>query len=78
VPGNFPGAPFSVSVANGNATAAAVDDLIASVTGQSAKADALGKGKKEKDKNTRLVYSDNEISPEEKMATYIKYAFTAA
>lgn len=37
--------------------------------------------KKEKDKEkttkaTRLVYSDNEISPEEKMAAMSKYAFT--
>lgn len=26
------------------------------------------KGKKDKDKNMKLVYSDNEVSPEEKMA----------
>ncbi|KAK5048968.1 hypothetical protein LTR84_005390 [Exophiala bonariae] len=32
--------------------------------------------KKEKPKSTRLVYSDNEISPEEKMALLPKYAFT--
>ena len=33
------------------------------------------KGRKEKDKSTRLVYSDNEISPEEKMAQMPRYAF---
>ena len=33
------------------------------------------KGKREKEKNTRLVYSDNEISPEEKMARMPRYAF---
>lgn len=33
------------------------------------------KGKKEKDKNTKLVYSDNDISPEEKMAQLPRYAF---
>ncbi|KAK5686709.1 hypothetical protein LTS12_029035, partial [Elasticomyces elasticus] len=33
------------------------------------------KTKKDKSKNTRLVYSDNEISPEEKMANLPRYAF---
>lgn len=33
------------------------------------------KGKKEKEKNMRLVYSDNEVSPEEKMAQMPRYAF---
>ena len=31
---------------------------------------------KDKPKTTRLVYSDNETSPEEKMATLSRYAFT--
>ena len=62
-----------------SATALAVDDLIASVTGQSSKPEATEKkGKKEKDKNSKMVYSDNEISPEEKMAQLSRYAFTAA
>lgn len=72
VPGQLPAAPFT----GGNATAAAVDDLIASVTSQAAK--PVEKGKKEKDKNTRLVYSDNDTSPEERLATLSKYAFVAA
>ncbi|KAI4085996.1 MAG: hypothetical protein LQ344_007945 [Seirophora lacunosa] len=33
------------------------------------------KGKKEKDKNVKMVYSDNEVSPEEKMAQLARYAF---
>ena len=33
------------------------------------------KGKKEKDKNMKLIYSDNEVSPEEKMAQMPRYAF---
>lgn len=33
---------------------------------------------KEKPKSTRLVYSDNETSPEEKMALLPKYAFISA
>lgn len=33
------------------------------------------KSKKEKDKNTKLVYSDNDVSPEEKMAQLPRYAF---
>lgn len=35
-------------------------------------------GKDKAAKPTRLVYSDNEISPEEKMAAMPKYAFTPA
>lgn len=33
------------------------------------------KGKKDKDKNMKLIYSDNEVSPEEKMAQMPRYAF---
>ena len=33
------------------------------------------KVKKEKEKSTRLIYSDNHISPEEKMAQMPRYAF---
>lgn len=33
------------------------------------------KSKKEKDKNMKLMYSDNEVSPEEKMAKMARYAF---
>lgn len=33
------------------------------------------KSKKEKDKNVKMVYSDNEVSPEEKMARLPRYAF---
>ena len=31
--------------------------------------------KKDKDKSTKLIYSDNDISPEEKMAQLPRYAF---
>jgi len=37
---------------------------------------AAKKDKEKASKTTRLVYSDNEISPEEKMASLPKYAFT--
>jgi len=33
------------------------------------------KGKKEKEKNMKLMYSDNDVSPEEKMAKMPRYAF---
>ena len=33
------------------------------------------KGRKEKEKNMKLIYSDNEVSPEEKMAQMPRYAF---
>ena len=82
VPGQFPGAPGAPVHVNGqSATAADVDDLIASVAGQPAKPEAPEKerkGKKDKDKNSRMVYSDNEISPEEKMALLPRYALIAA
>jgi hypothetical protein len=38
--------------------------------------DASIEKKGKKDKNMRLVYGDNEVSPEEKMAQLPKYAFT--
>lgn len=41
-----------------------------------AKKDKDKEKEKEKPKTTRLVYSDNETSPEEKMAMLAKYAFT--
>jgi hypothetical protein len=37
------------------------------------------KSKKDKDKNSRMIYSDpEEISPEERMAMLPRYAFVAA
>ena len=33
------------------------------------------KGKKDKDKNTRMVYADTEFSQEERMARMPRYAF---
>lgn len=43
---------------------------------KAAKKDKDKEKEKEKPKQTRLVYSDNDISPEEKMALLPKYAFT--
>jgi hypothetical protein len=42
------------------------------------KEDEKAEGKKDKDKSkaSKLVYDDNEISPEEKMAKMARYAFT--
>ena len=41
-----------------------------------AKAEELQDEKKgKKEKNTKLIYSDNEVSPEEKMAQLPRYAF---
>lgn len=76
-----PGMPGMMPANGQSATALAVDDLIASVTGTAAppKLEALEKkGKKEKDKNSRMVYSDNEISPEERLAQVPRYSITAA
>ncbi|GME22522.1 hypothetical protein GTA08_BOTSDO11874 [Neofusicoccum parvum] len=65
-----------------------VDDLIASAgkptesskevdSQQSKKEDEASKSKKEDDKK-KLVYSDNDVSPEEKMAKLPRYAFNPA
>jgi hypothetical protein len=51
----------------------AVATTSATSTGEPA---ADKKVKKEKDKNMRLIYADNETSPEEKMAQLPRYAFT--
>ena len=45
---------------------------------EDANEEKAAKKDKEKPKSTRLVYSDNEISPEEKMALLPKYAFISA
>ncbi|MCJ1358179.1 MAG: hypothetical protein MMC33_008177 [Icmadophila ericetorum] len=37
--------------------------------------DKKGKKEKEKDKGTKMIYSDNQISPEEKLAKLPRYAF---
>lgn len=49
--------------------------LTAKTDAKSQEATTDRKGKKEKDKNMKLVYSDNEVSPEEKMAHLPRYAF---
>ncbi len=72
-----------------SATAADVDELVANAAKDSetavaakvapvlAEATTGKKSKKEKDKDkaTKLIYSDNEVSPEEKMAKLPRYAF---
>lgn len=65
-----------------------VDDLLYGAAKDADKAEFIANGKLEakaeepqdekkgkKDKNAKLVYSDNEISPEEKMAQLPRYAF---
>jgi hypothetical protein len=38
-------------------------------------ASADKKGKKDKDKNMRMIYGDTEVSPEEKLALMPRYAY---
>ena len=84
------GGPVSASQEPG-ANATSVDDLISSAAAQqgappttshqptptpvAAEKEAEAGSKKSK-KATRLVYSDQEVSPEEKMARLPKYAYT--
>ena len=72
-----PGAPppgMSAGAAGGGeSTALAVDELIASAAQQGAGKEKKGAGKKV-DKGARMVYSDNDVSPEEKLAMLARYA----
>ena len=65
-----------------------VDDLLFGAAKDADKAESLANGKLgtkaeepqdekkgKKEKNTKLIYSDNEVSPEEKMAQLPRYAF---
>jgi hypothetical protein len=70
-------------------SATSLDDLLSGAAKEADKADTIAtikadvkrepqedkRAKKEKEKGTRLVYSDNDISPEEKMAQMPRYAF---
>ncbi|KAF2013978.1 hypothetical protein BU24DRAFT_395110 [Aaosphaeria arxii CBS 175.79] len=70
------GAPPGVGYPAGTdpSIAASVDELIASATASAPSADAAPEKKSKKDKNIRLVYSEDLISPEEKMASLSRYA----
>ncbi|PTU20568.1 hypothetical protein P175DRAFT_0501188 [Aspergillus ochraceoroseus IBT 24754] len=84
----IPGAP---GVSNGEKTeptafSSSVDDLISGAAREADKAAASAPKadgaeekatKKDKSKQSRLVYSDNETSPEEKMAGLPRYAFVS-
>lgn len=67
-----------------SANASSLDDLVSGAAKDADKAVEVKteapkteekKAKKEKDKNMKLVYSDNDVSPEEKMAQMPRYAF---
>jgi hypothetical protein len=86
LPGAFPGASVGFAAPD----EAALDELIASATRPPPKAADEGKrddgrkdegkraedGKKasNKDKNSKMVYSDNDVSPEEKIASLLRFA----
>lgn len=85
-----PGAEANPSAAL-SANASSLDDLVSGAAKDADKASVAveakpeapnvekpkeeKKGKKDKDKATKLMYSDNEVSPEEKMAKMPRYAF---
>ena len=81
-PLNNPQLPFPTPVSE-NATS--LDELVsgaardaekAADANSAAKPEGKSDDKKAKDKSMKLVYSDNEMSPEEKMAQLPRYAFT--
>jgi hypothetical protein len=75
--------PFQQGLPGAGHVPDAIDDLIASAQANAiptphqaaAETKAAAPEKKGKEKNVRLVYSDNEVSPEEKMAANPRYAF---
>lgn len=70
-------APLSSSVDDLISGAAKAADNATTQTPPPPPAEEEKKSKKEKEKSkTRLVYSDNETSPEEKMAKLARYAYT--
>ena len=66
-----------------SAHASSIDDLISGAANDANNVEATTAdrkeekkaAKKDKDKSTKLIYSDNDISPEEKMAQLPRYAF---
>ncbi len=77
-----PPPPANVTLNETSITATSLDDLVAGAAKDANKTDnkaeapaAEKKAKKDKDKPVKLVYSDNEMSPEEKMAKMPRYAF---
>jgi hypothetical protein len=52
------------------------DPAPASQTAEVATEEKAPKKEKDKNKTSKLVYSDNDVSPEEKMARMPRYAFT--
>ena len=52
------------------------DPAPASQTAEAAMEEKAPKKEKDKNKTSKLVYSDNDVSPEEKMARMPRYAFT--
>lgn len=56
------------------------EDKVAVATTEAKKSTSASAGKKDKDKDkaTKMIYADNEVSPEEKMAGLERYKFDAA
>ena len=70
-----PKADISGSTKNAEKVEASVASK-AEATAEEGLEEKKGKKEKDKDKSTKLVYSDNEVSPEEKMAQLLRYAFS--
>jgi len=84
---NFSG-PSHISTDAPSADATSLDDLISnaakaaddtqkatSKVEEKPREEKAGKKEKEKSKPTKLIYSDNDVSPEEKMSKLSRYAF---
>ena len=72
-PSNDPGQPSTQVFAGTTTSPGQPNDI--KEEGKSVDASIEKKSKKDKDKDVRLVYSDNDVSPEEKMARLPRYAF---
>ncbi|KAI9883995.1 MAG: NAD-dependent malic enzyme, mitochondrial [Watsoniomyces obsoletus] len=74
-PGGHAGGPPGVDQRGHDASGAPAANSAQDAANTAGEGDRT-KVKKEKDKAAKLVYSDNEVSPEEKMAELSRYAFT--
>lgn len=82
--GQIPGSPSVSQPISTNATS--LDDLVSGAAKNADNIEASAKAKAEghtgekkirkENKNITLVYTDNDVSPEEKMANLPRYAFT--
>lgn len=74
IPSAIPPRPVPGTFQTAEEIQASIDDLVLSVTKEATPAEKKDDKKSKKDKNVRLIYHDDHISPEEKMALLPRFA----